>query len=182
MNKRVLIFFVIILGVFISASCSGKRDREEGIETRVNSKKKEIPLSSDREITKEESTETRVNSKKREIPKPAVKDIRGENEFKNIIESSGDRLLVFDLYADWCQPCKMISPIIEHIAKEKGDKASFYKINVDKNPGISRMFGVSGIPYIVFIKNKKAVYSLIGVRSKNEYMQAIENFAASVDL
>ena len=182
MNKSALIPFIVILGMFIFASCSGKRDREKSTENHVNSKGKEISHSADKKINEEKNAKTRVNSEEKGILKPAVKEIRGDEEFKNIIENSGDRLLVFDLYADWCQPCRMVSPVIERIAEEKGDKASFYKINVDKNPGISRMFGVRSIPYIVFIKNKKAVYSLIGVRSKNEYIQSIEKFASSAGL
>ena len=182
MCRRIILTFIIISGIFLLASCSGKRDKEESTEKRVNPKGKEISHSADKKINEEKSAKNRANSKEKGILKPAVKEIRGDEEFENIIENSGDRLLVFDLYADWCQPCRMVSPVIERIAEEKGDKASFYKINVDKNPGISRMFGVRSIPYIVFIKNKKAVYSLIGVRSKNEYIQSIEKFASSADL
>ena len=182
MCRRIILTFIIISGIFLLASCSGKRDKEESTEKRVNSKGKEISTSTDKKINEEKNAKNRANSKEKGILKPAVKEILGDEEFKNIIENSGDRLLVFDLYADWCQPCRMVSPVIERIAEEKGDKASFYKINVDKNPGISRMFGVRSIPYIVFIKNKKSVYSLIGVRSKNEYIQSIEKFASSADL
>lgn len=103
--------------------------------------------------------------------------IESEDQFKAIVDSSGDRLLVFDLYADWCRPCKILSPILEEIAKENSDKASFYKINIEKHRRIAGMFRVSGIPFVLFVKNKNGVHSLIGVQPKATYQKAIDQFA-----
>ncbi|MBD3343667.1 MAG: redoxin domain-containing protein [Chitinivibrionales bacterium] len=106
--------------------------------------------------------------------KSAIKVISSADELNSIIESAGDRLLLFDLYADWCMPCKILSPMLEKIAEKNKEKASVYKINVDKNPKIASAFSVSGIPYVVFVKNKTAVYALTGVQTKKTYQKAIE--------
>ncbi len=106
-----------------------------------------------------------------------IKTINSVEEFSKILESSGDRLLVFDLYADWCMPCKILSPILEKISKEKKEQADFYKINVDKHPQLAGAFGVSGIPFVVFVKNKTGVSALTGVQSKEAYIKTIDKFA-----
>lgn len=109
--------------------------------------------------------------------KAVVKTINGVDAFKTVVESAGNRLLMFDLYADWCMPCKILSPLLEEIAKEKQDKVSIYKINIDNNPEIARAFNVSGIPLVVMMKNKEVVHSLIGVRPKEMYVRAINRYA-----
>jgi thioredoxin len=108
----------------------------------------------------------------------AVLTVANIDSLNAIIKNAGNRLLMFDLYADWCMPCRILSPMLETIAKEQKSKISIYKVNVDKNPQIAGAFGVSGIPYVVFVKNQKAVYALTGVQSKDTYLRAIERFAA----
>lgn len=112
-----------------------------------------------------------------EAKKSAVGVIQTQTHYNRIIEAAGDKLLVLDLYADWCMPCKMLSPLLEDIAGAYKDRADFYKINVDNNPGISRMFGVSGIPYVVFVRNKEMVHSLTGVQPRETYVEAIERYS-----
>ncbi len=99
------------------------------------------------------------------------------DSLNTIIKNAGDRLLMFDLYADWCMPCRILSPMLETIAKEQKSKVSIYKINVDKNPQIAGAFGVTGIPYVIFVKNQQGVYALSGVQSKDTYLRAIKRFA-----
>lgn len=121
----------------------------------------------------EENDET----KKNDNTKKAVIEIRSSEEFKNIFEGSGDKLLVLDLYADWCYPCKILAPILEKVASENQDKASFCKINMDSFPKIAAQFNVTGIPYVVFIKNKEVVHSIIGVRTKDAYERVVNEFS-----
>ena len=109
--------------------------------------------------------------------KTVVGAIQNEKEFKTIIESSGERLLVFDFYADWCAPCKQLSPLLEEIAKENRDKASFYKINIDEQKLLAQSFRVTGIPLVVFVINKTAVHTLPGLRSKDTYVKLINHFS-----
>lgn len=109
--------------------------------------------------------------------KGSIQSIGSVEELRSVVENSGDRLLVFDLYADWCMPCKILSPRLEKIAKEHGEKATIYKINVDKNPGIAGAFGVRGIPYVVFVREKAAVHAMTGVQPPEAYIQAIDRFS-----
>jgi len=112
-----------------------------------------------------------------EIGESSVQTIQGMNALQDILEASGDRLLMFDLYADWCMPCRILSPILEEIAKENSERVAVYKINIDQNPDIAREFGVTGIPYVVFIKNKTVVHALTGVQPKETYVRAIHRLS-----
>lgn len=110
------------------------------------------------------------------LPNP-IKAITGEEHFKTIIDSSGEQLLVIDFYADWCVPCKVLAPTILEIARENSDKASFYKLDIEKHRKIAIQYRVMGIPYIVFIKNKEVVHAVTGVSPKKIYIDAIVKFS-----
>lgn len=111
----------------------------------------------------------------------AVQVIRSVEGFQKIVESSPNRLMVFDLYADWCGPCKILSPMLAEIAKENKDKADFYKINVDQLPQLAGIFKVSGIPHVSFVKGKTIYLTLVGVRPKSAYVKAVNQFSAQGD-
>ena len=110
--------------------------------------------------------------------KTSVIEIQSPEELNRIVESSANRLIIFDLYADWCGPCKLLSPLLEEIAREQGNRATIYKINIDKNQGIARALNVTGIPYVLFVKNKTAVHAMTGLQPKASYVRAIEQFAS----
>ena len=122
---------------------------------------------------------TPVNQTTKEtLPNPII-TITSEEHFKTIIDSSGEQLLVIDFYADWCVPCKMLSPTILEIARENKYKASFYKLDVDKHRKIAAQYRVMGIPYIVFIKNKEVKHAITGISPKEIYIEAIVKFSQS---
>jgi thioredoxin 1 len=106
----------------------------------------------------------------------AVKTIETAKGLDSLVDTSGDRLLMFDLYADWCMPCRVISPVLERIALEMKGVVSVYKIDVDNNPDIARTFGVNGIPYVVLMKKKAVVQSFVGIQSKDTYVSAISKY------
>lgn len=64
---------------------------------------------------------------------------------------SGKVPAIVDFYADWCRPCKMLEPTLIELQKEYKGKIQIYKVNTDKNPELSRVFGISGIPALLFI-------------------------------
>jgi thioredoxin len=136
------------------------------------------PMQSCSSNTQTQTTENTPVQKSAKKNAGSIVTITSEEQFKKIIESSGDRLLVFDLYADWCMPCKIVAPILEKIAKANPDKASFYKVNVDDHQRIAAMFGVTGIPFVVFVKNQKGVHALTGVRPEAEYQRAVNEYAS----
>ena len=106
-----------------------------------------------------------------------VTQITSLDQFNKIVENANDRLLVFDLYADWCAPCKMLSPKLEKISNSEKESADFYKINVDKFPQLSKAFGVQGIPMVVFVKNKTGVDALTGLQPEKEYLNLIKKYS-----
>jgi len=89
------------------------------------------------------------------------------------IDSAKDSLIAFDLYADWCGPCRILGPTIEAIAKENKGKVTFYRVNVDNVPQAAQLFGIRGIPFVVFLKNKNVVGSFTGIQPKEEYLKII---------
>jgi thioredoxin 1 len=110
-----------------------------------------------------------------------IRTINNEAEFKKIIETSGDRLLMLEFYADWCAPCVQLAPVLEKIARENLRSVTVYKINIDKNKRLASSFRVRGIPHISFVKNKETVLSLTGLYPKKMYLKAIERFSGTAD-
>ncbi len=83
--------------------------------------------------------------------------------------------VLIDFYADWCGPCKMMSPVVEELAKEQEGKAKVAKINVDQEPEIAEKYDVMSIPNFVFIKNGKLVDQQIGATAKAKLVQKLDN-------
>jgi len=81
---------------------------------------------------------------------------------------------VVDFYADWCGPCRMVSPIIEQLSKEYEGKVKFAKVNTDDNPDIAMKYGIMSIPTIIVFKNGQAASTVIGAGPASMYKQKIE--------
>ena len=90
----------------------------------------------------------------------------------------GDKPAIIDFYADWCGPCKMMSPIIDEIAEEVGDKIKVGKINVDENQELAATFQVSSIPVVFFIKDGKIVDRIVGANPASVYQEKIAEHSA----
>ncbi|MBL7180796.1 MAG: thioredoxin family protein [Pseudomonadota bacterium] len=111
------------------------------------------------------------------VAKPAIPIIKNKAHFKQIVENSDERLLMIEFYADWCPPCKELAPVLEEIAKENKGHVNIYKINTDENRDLAYTFRVTGIPHVVFIKNKESVFSLSGLYPKKMYLNVISRFS-----
>jgi thioredoxin 1 len=83
-------------------------------------------------------------------------------------------LTVIDFWAEWCGPCRMISPIVEELAQEYDGKALVGKVDVDSNPEISMKYGIRSIPTILFLKNGEVVDKHVGATSKQVLASKIE--------
>ena len=100
----------------------------------------------------------------------SVLKITSENYKKEVLES--DKAVLIDFYADWCGPCRIMGPIIDEIAEEM-DSIKVGKINVDENQDLAMKYNVMSIPTIVLIKNGEVSKIFVGVRDKNEILEAI---------
>ena len=77
-------------------------------------------------------------------------------------------LMVVDFWAPWCGPCRMVSPVIEQLARELAGKVVFGKVNVDENRTVAGAFGIQSIPTIAILKNGKAIDGFVGAASKSQ--------------
>ena len=96
--------------------------------------------------------------------------VLNENNFD--IETSTGTTLV-DFYADWCGPCRMLSPIIESIADSLAGEVNVFKVNVDKSPNLARRFNVKGIPTILVVKNGNVVNRKTGMGTRQQLIEMI---------
>lgn len=94
-----------------------------------------------------------------------------EKEFLNLIK--GEKLVVVDFYADWCMPCRYLSPVLEKLSKEYRD-VEFYKINVDENQELAFEYGISSIPTVLFFKNGEIVGGFVGAMPESMVREEIE--------
>ena len=84
-----------------------------------------------------------------------------DDNFNSEVESSDMPVLV-DFWAEWCGPCKMLSPTIDTVAEKYNGKVKVGKVNVDKNPSIAQKYGVRSIPNILVFKNGNIEQQLVG--------------------
>ncbi len=87
---------------------------------------------------------------------------------------SNDTVAVVDFWAEWCGPCRLISPIIEELAQEYNGKAVIGKVNVDENPEVSMKYGIRSIPTILILKNGEVVKKQVGTTTKKALADMIE--------
>lgn len=92
--------------------------------------------------------------------------------FKQDVLESGIPVLV-DFWAEWCGPCRMITPILEEVSKEIGEKIKIVKINIDQNPEVPAQFGVRSIPTLTLFKEGQAISTKVGVLPKGKIVEWI---------
>ncbi|WP_439184647.1 thioredoxin [Carboxylicivirga taeanensis] len=96
--------------------------------------------------------------------KEKVFDYENNTEWKY----EGEVPAILDFYADWCGPCKMLSPVLKNLQKEYKGKIQIYKINTDQERELSATFGIRSLPTIVFVPLKGEPQAAMGYRSQND--------------
>lgn len=95
-----------------------------------------------------------------------------KNNFESEIIKS-ERPVLLDFYADWCGPCRMVSPLVDEIAEEN-PQVLVGKINVDEEPELAQAFGVASIPTLAVMKNGKIINQSAGARPKAQILAMLE--------
>ena len=91
-----------------------------------------------------------------------------KNNFRNEVLNS-EKPVLLDFWAPWCGPCRMVSPIVDEIAAERGD-IKVGKVNVDEQPELAAQFGVMSIPTLVVMKGGKVTNQMVGARPKSQIL------------
>jgi thioredoxin 1 len=95
-------------------------------------------------------------------------------EFTNAVNEQG-KLVIVDLWAEWCGPCKMMEPILEEIAGEYSEKIKVVKLNIDQNQETPLKFGVMNIPTLILFRDGKEIDRIIGAFPKKQLSKKIES-------
>ncbi len=96
-----------------------------------------------------------------------------EQNFETVVLQAEVPVLV-DFYAEWCGPCKMMSPVLDQLATELADRALIVKVNVDESPKLSQKFNVMNVPTLVALKKGEVINKVVGARPKPALMALLE--------
>ncbi len=100
-----------------------------------------------------------------------IVDITNANFTGEVLES--DRKVLVDFWAPWCGPCRMVSPIVDEIARESAE-VKVCKINIDEQPQLASQYGVMSIPTLMVFENGEPVEKAVGARNKAFILQMLE--------
>ncbi len=84
--------------------------------------------------------------------------------------------MLVDFWAEWCGPCRMVSPILDQIAEEYADKIEVVKVNVDDEPGLAQQYGITGIPALQVFKDGQVVKAMVGAKPKQILVNDLAEF------
>lgn len=101
-------------------------------------------------------------------------DTTDENFNKDISEK--DKLVIVDLWAEWCGPCKLMEPVLKEIAKEYSESVKLVKLNIDHNQATPTKYNVMNIPTLLLFKNNKEVDRIIGAMPKNQLVKKLKKY------
>lgn len=101
-----------------------------------------------------------------------VKKVTTETFRSDVIES--DKPVVVDFWAEWCGPCKKLSPILEEVADELDGEVTIAKVNVDEERNLGAMFQIMSIPNVLIFNNGEKVDEFVGLRSKDDIVAQVK--------
>lgn len=96
-----------------------------------------------------------------------------EANFEELVMGT-DKVVVLDLWAEWCGPCRMIGPHIKAMAEEFDGQAVIGKVDVDSNPSIAQKYMVMNIPTVLYLKNGKAIDKVVGAVPKKKLVETLQ--------
>jgi thioredoxin len=160
--------YLIILFVFLFAGCSSSSSGDAG--SNASSKSATAAATSANDLSS-------GTSKPEHLTKETFKEKIMDYE-KNPQQwvFAGDKPAIVDFYADWCRPCRMISPIMEELAVEYQGKVNFYKVDTEAERELAAVFGIQSLPTVLFIPASGNPSAQKGALPKESYKQIIDEF------
>ncbi len=96
------------------------------------------------------------------------------SKFNDIIQ--GDKPVLIDFSAEWCQPCRMMPPILKQVKQQLGDRIRILKVDVDKNPAIARKYMIQNVPTLMVFKNGEVKFRQTGVIQAQQIIGIVQQF------
>lgn len=94
--------------------------------------------------------------------------------FNDVI--SADRLVLVDFFATWCQPCKMMHPVLEQVKEALGDKVRVIKVDVDKHEQTAAQYGIQGVPTLMLFRKGEILWRQSGLMARADLLAAVNPF------
>jgi thioredoxin 1 len=165
MKRMKKIGYLAVLVVFMLTGCSSKPGNDGG----------QGQATGDSNTTSTVSDGASSTGKPEHLTKETFREkIMDYEKNPNQWVYEGDKPAIVDFYADWCRPCRMISPIMEELAVEYQGKVNFYKVDTDAERELASVFGIQSLPTVIFIPVKGNPSLQMGAMSKDFYKETID--------
>lgn len=164
--KIIVLLLIFIILLFLSNNILNKQENQ-------NANKIENIINTDEEtnIDNDIAQDNKINNLEEENMSENVLEVTSENFEKEVLES--EKTVLVDFYAEWCGPCKRLSPIVEEVAKEE-EEVKFVKMNIDNCEDIAIEYQVMSIPTLVVMKNGKEANRSVGLIDKEQVKELIK--------
>jgi len=111
----------------------------------------------------------------KEVPQVGTTRAVTDATFEVEVLKSGKPVIV-DYWAEWCGPCRQVSPVLEEIASEYAEKIDIVKLNVDENPVVTQRYGIMNIPTMSVFKDGQVVKEIVGAKPKSALLRDLADF------
>lgn len=156
MKFKLILMPLFVFSCLLFVACSGTGTKVEKVVVEV--------------VTKVEVINKPIKITKAEFLEKVANYEVNPTEWKYL----GDKPAIVDFYADWCGPCRIISPILEELALEYGDSIQIYKVDTDVEKELAMAFGIKSLPSLLFIPMQGEPQMIMGARPKGAFKKMID--------
>lgn len=164
--KIIVLLLIFIILLFLSNNILNKQENQN-----ANKIENTINIDEETNIDNDIAQDNKINNLEEENMGENVLEVTSENFEKEVLKS--EKTVLVDFYAEWCGPCKRLSPIVEEVAKEE-EEVKFVKMNIDNCEDIAIEYQVMSIPTLIVMKNGKEVNRSVGLIDKEQVKELIK--------